>query len=147
MRRIASIVPPRLSLCCRPLLVGTRIGFLTRRFGGKPLVDGARCSLACGVAWRHLSIEGFDRLVGKGIVYGAARNEAPNMHGLDVHIVGAGNSVGQASLFFSNHAKSVTILCRGESLEKSMPRYFFEQLSTRPNIRLAPEDGGGRGIR
>jgi thioredoxin reductase (NADPH) len=90
--------------------------------------------LACGVTWRHLSIEGFDRLAGKGISYGAARSEASNTHGLDVHIVGAGNSAGQAALFFSTHAKSVTILCRGDRLEKSMSRYLIDQLATRPNI-------------
>jgi thioredoxin reductase (NADPH) len=90
--------------------------------------------LACGVTWRRLSIEGFDRLAGKGISYGAARSEAPNTHGLDVHIVGAGNSAGQAALFFSTHAKSVTILCRSERLEKSMSRYLIDQLATRPNI-------------
>ena len=76
--------------------------------------------LACGVSWRHLSIEGFDRLAGKGISYGAARSEASNTHGLDVHIVGAGNSAGQAALFFANHARSVTILCRGDNLEKGI---------------------------
>jgi thioredoxin reductase (NADPH) len=91
--------------------------------------------LACGVAWRHLSIDGFDRLAGKGISYGAARSEAPNTHGLDVHIVGAGNSAGQAALFFSSHARTVTILCRGDRLEKSMSRYLIDQLATRPNIR------------
>ncbi len=90
--------------------------------------------LACGVTWRHLAIEGFDRLAGKGISYGAARSEAPNTHGLDVHIIGAGNSAGQAALFFSTHAKSVTILCRGDRLEKSMSRYLIDQLATRPNI-------------
>ncbi|MGB7685124.1 MAG: FAD-dependent oxidoreductase [Solirubrobacterales bacterium] len=90
--------------------------------------------LACGVTWRHLPIEGFDRLAGKGISYGAARSEAPNTHGLDVHIIGAGNSAGQAALFFSAHAKSVTILCRGDRLEKSMSRYLIDQLATRPNI-------------
>jgi thioredoxin reductase (NADPH) len=91
--------------------------------------------LACGVTWRRLSIEGFDRLAGKGISYGAARSEAPNTHGLDVHIVGAGNSAGQAALFFSTHARSVTIFCRGEGLEKSMSRYLIDQLATRSNIR------------
>src|SRR4029453_15178214 len=68
--------------------------------------------LACGVSWRRLEIEGCDGLVGKGISYGAARSEARNTHGLDVHIVGAGNSAGQAALFFSPHARTVTILCR-----------------------------------
>ena len=92
--------------------------------------------LACGVSRRHLSIDGFERLAGKGVSYGAARSEAANTHGLDVHIVGAGNSAGQAALSFSSHARSVTILCRGESLEKSMSRYLVDQLATRPNIRV-----------
>ncbi len=92
--------------------------------------------LACGVTWRHLPIEGFDRLTGKGVFYGAARSEAPNTHGLDVHIVGAGNSAGQAALFFSTHARSVTILSRGEKLEKSMSRYLVDQLGARSNIEV-----------
>jgi thioredoxin reductase (NADPH) len=90
--------------------------------------------LACGVAWRRLSIEGFDRLAGKGIHYGAARSEARNTHGMDVHIVGAGNSAGQAAMFFSTHARSVTMLCRGDRLDKSMSRYLIDQLATRSNI-------------
>ncbi len=90
--------------------------------------------LACGVTWRRLAIEGFDRLAGKGIFYGASRSEAPTTHGLDVHVVGAGNSAGQAAMFFSTHASSVTILCRGSSLSKSMSRYLVDQIGTRPNI-------------
>ena len=92
--------------------------------------------LACGVVWRHLSIEGFERLAGNGISYGAARSDAASTHGLDIHIVGAANSAGQAAIFFSNHARSVTILCRGDGLEKRMSRYLIDQLATRPNIRV-----------
>jgi thioredoxin reductase (NADPH) len=96
--------------------------------------------LACGVSWRRLSIEGFDELVGKGVFYGAARSEAPNTHGLDVQIVGAGNSAGQAAMFFANHARSVTILCRGASLSKTegsgMSHYLIDQLASRPNVRV-----------
>ena len=103
--------------------------------------------LACGVSWRHLSIEGFDRLSGKGISYGAARSEAPNTHGLDIHIVGAGNSAGQAALFFANHARSVTILCRGDNLEKGMSRYLIDQLATRSNIAAIFRHRGDRGAR
>jgi thioredoxin reductase (NADPH) len=93
--------------------------------------------LATGVTWRHLPIDDFERLVGKGIFYGAARSEAPMTHGLDVHIVGAGNSAGQAAMFFANHARSVTIVCRGDSLAKSMSNYLVEQLRSRSNIRVA----------
>jgi len=90
--------------------------------------------LACGVSWRQLPLEGFDRLAGRGVSYGAAPSEAPNTHGLDVHIIGAGNSAGQAAMFFSAHARSVTIVYRGESLEKGMARYLVDQIATRPNI-------------
>jgi thioredoxin reductase (NADPH) len=48
--------------------------------------------IASGVSWRRLAADGFDRLLGKGIFYGAARSEAGIAHGLDVHLIGAGNS-------------------------------------------------------
>jgi thioredoxin reductase (NADPH) len=95
--------------------------------------------LACGVSWRRLPIAGIDRLTGKGVTYGAARSEASNTHGLDVQIVGAGNSAGQAALFFSTHARSVTILCRSDTLERSMSHYLIEQLATRRNIEVVFE--------
>jgi thioredoxin reductase (NADPH) len=120
-----------------------RIDVATRqlRLDGGDVLRAKTIILACGVSWRELSIDGLDRLEGKGISYGAARSEAPNTHGLDVHIIGAGNSAGQAALFFSTHARSVTILCRGDQLEKSMSRYLVDQLASRPNIeaRLGAE--------
>jgi thioredoxin reductase (NADPH) len=116
----------------------TRIDPATRQvhLDGGDLLRARTIILACGVSWRKLSVAGFDRLAGKGISYGAARSEAPNTHGLDIHIVGAGNSAGQAAMFFSTHARSVTILCRGEGLEKSMSRYLVDQLATRSKIRV-----------
>ena len=101
---------------------------------GGDVVRARSVILTCGVSWRQLEIEGFDRLVGKGIFYGAARSEAPNTHGLDIQIIGAGNSAGQAAMFFSTHARSVTILYRGESLEKSMSSYLVEQLARKKNV-------------
>src|SRR5919107_591379 len=76
----------------------TRIDGATRQvhLDGGDVVRAKTIILACGVAWRQLSMEGFDRLGGKGTWYGAARREAANSHGLDVHIVGAGNSAGGA---------------------------------------------------
>src|SRR5262249_34684026 len=55
-----------------------------------------------------------------------------------LHIVGAGNSAGQAAMFFSTHARTVTILCRGDGLEKSMSRYLIDQLAARSNISVRP---------
>jgi thioredoxin reductase (NADPH) len=92
--------------------------------------------LACGVSWRRLQVEGFDRLLGKGVSYGATKGEAPSTHGLEVHIIGAGNSAGQAAMNFSAHANSVTLICRGEWIGKSMSQYLIDQLISRRNIHV-----------
>jgi thioredoxin reductase (NADPH) len=88
------------------------------------------------VTWRQLAVPGIERLIGKGVYYGAARSEAANTHGLDVYIVGAGNSAGQAALFFASYARTVTILCRGEALEKSMSQYLVDQVRGKSNIAV-----------
>src|SRR4051794_28634233 len=103
--------------------------------------------LACGVSWRRLPLDGLDRLAGRGVSYGASRSEAGSAHGEDVHIVGAGNSAAQAALYFSTHARSVTILCRSDALDKSMSRYLIDPIAARPNItvRLGVEVSGVHG--
>jgi thioredoxin reductase (NADPH) len=92
--------------------------------------------LATGVTWRRIAIEGFDRLIGKGIYYGAARSEAGNTQGMDVYLIGAGNSAGQAALYFASYARTVTLLVRGDALEKGMSRYLIEQVRAKPNVRV-----------
>ena len=106
------------------------------RLDGGDELRGRTIILATGVTWRHLAIPGIEPLVGKGIYYGAARSEAAGTHGLAVHIIGAGNSAGQAALFFSNHAATVTIICRGDSLEKSMSQYLVDQVRRKSNIEI-----------
>jgi thioredoxin reductase (NADPH) len=92
--------------------------------------------IATGVTWRRLAIDGAERLIGKGVSYGAARSEASNTQGLDVCLIGAGNSAGQAALFFANHAKTVTLLVRGDALEKSMSHYLVEKIRGKTNIAV-----------
>lgn len=92
--------------------------------------------LATGVTWRRLVIQGFDRLIGKGIYYGAARSEANATHGLDVYLIGAGNSAGQAALYFASYARTVTLVVRADSLDKSMSRYLIEQLAGKSNVEV-----------
>jgi thioredoxin reductase (NADPH) len=101
---------------------------------GDERVRARTAILATGVAWRRVAIEGAERLIGKGVYYGAARSEAEAMHGLDLFFIGAGNSAGQAALYFANHARSVTLLVRGDSLAKSMSQYLVDQLQRQSNI-------------
>jgi thioredoxin reductase (NADPH) len=103
---------------------------------GGDVVQARTIILATGVTWRRLAIEGFDRLIGKGLYYGAARSEASATHGLDVHLIGAGNSAGQAALYFANHARTVTLVVRGSSLEASMSRYLIDQLRGKSNVAV-----------
>jgi thioredoxin reductase (NADPH) len=92
--------------------------------------------LATGVSWRRLAIEGLDRLIGKGVYYGASRHEASATHGHDIYLIGAGNSAGQAALSFANHARTVTLLVRGDTLEASMSDYLIKQLRLKSNIAV-----------
>ncbi|HEY7902682.1 MAG TPA: FAD-dependent oxidoreductase [Casimicrobiaceae bacterium] len=118
----------------------TGIDPATRRvcLDGGEYLNARTVILATGVTWRRLDVAGFDRLIGKGIYYGAARSEASATHGLDVHLIGAGNSAGQAALYFANHARAVTLVVRGDSLERSMSRYLIEQLGSKTNVAVLP---------
>jgi thioredoxin reductase (NADPH) len=114
---------------------------------GGDVIRARTIILATGVTWRRLAIDGFDRFIGKGIYYGASRSEANVTHGLDVYLIGGGNSAGQAALYFANHARMVTLVVRGASLEKSMSRYLVEQLHGKPNVaaQLRSEVVGAHG--
>jgi len=101
---------------------------------GGEILHARTVIIATGVTWRRPTIEGLDRFIGKGVSYGAARSEASNAQGLDVHLIGAGNSAGQAALFFADHACTVTLVVRGDSLERSMSHYLVEQVRAKDNV-------------
>jgi thioredoxin reductase (NADPH) len=92
--------------------------------------------LASGVSYRSLGAPGCGDLTGRGVYYGSASTEAQATSGEDVYIVGGANSAGQAAVFFSRHARSVTLLVRGPSLEQSMSHYLIEQLRAIDNIHV-----------
>src|SRR5256714_906748 len=54
----------------------------------------------------------------------------------EVYIVGGANSAGQAAVFFARTARSVTLVVRGPSLERSMSHYLIEQIAQLPNVRV-----------
>jgi thioredoxin reductase (NADPH) len=92
--------------------------------------------LAMGVAWRRLEAQGILELTGRGVYYGAGRTEAREARGNDVYLIGGGNSAGQAAMFFSGYARSVTLIVRGPSLAKSMSQYLIDELATKANISV-----------
>ncbi|HKA37015.1 MAG TPA: FAD-dependent oxidoreductase [Thermoanaerobaculia bacterium] len=105
------------------------------------LADGAEVSsyaviLATGVSVKTLNVPGMKELLGIGVYYGAAMTEAATYRDQDICVVGAGNSAGQGSLFFSRYARKVTLLVRGDSLEKAMSTYLIDRIRATPGIEV-----------
>jgi thioredoxin reductase (NADPH) len=105
------------------------------------LADGSLLSahavlLTTGVAYRRLDAPGVDAFTGTGVYYGAATTEAQSCRDEDVYIVGGANSAGQAAVYFARTARSVTIMIRGDSLERSMSHYLIQQLEQLPNVQV-----------
>jgi thioredoxin reductase (NADPH) len=94
--------------------------------------------IATGVAWRKLDAPGIAELSGRGVYVGAARTEALGTRGKRVHLIGGGNSAGQAAMFFSNYADAVTILVRGAGLSATMSQYLIDELGTKANVTIEP---------
>jgi thioredoxin reductase (NADPH) len=97
----------------------------------------ANCVLvASGVSYRQLDAPGFAQLTGAGIYYGAAMTEARSCAQQNVVIIGGANSAGQAAVYFSGYAATVTMLVRGNSLERGMSHYLIEQIAALPNVHV-----------
>ena len=115
----------------------------TVRFADGATIDAHTVILATGVSYRQLGAPGLDELTGRGVYYGSALTEAANCADQDVYIVGGANSAGQAAVYLSRRAKSVTILVRGPSLERSMSYYLIQQIGEHRQ-HLGPDLHRGR---
>lgn len=92
--------------------------------------------IATGMKWRRLGIPHVEALIGAGVFYGAAVSESRAMGGQDVFVVGAGNSAGQAALHLAKHARTVTLLVRGDGVDRSMSSYLLTAVDSAPNITI-----------
>lgn len=115
---------------------------------GGDTVRGRAVILALGVSWRRHEALQDSHLLGRGVYYGAARTEAQRTQGKHIHLLGGGNSAGQAALWFANYASKVSMLVRGPSLAASMSHYLISQLESRANIerRFRTELTGIEGV-
>ncbi|MFQ5551448.1 MAG: NAD(P)/FAD-dependent oxidoreductase, partial [Gemmatimonadales bacterium] len=105
------------------------------------LGDGTRLScramlIATGVSYNKLDAPGIDNLTGAGVYYGAAMSEGESVRRTDVYVVGGANSAGQAAMYFSRFARTVTMVVRGESLSTGMSQYLIDQIGATDNIRV-----------
>jgi thioredoxin reductase (NADPH) len=119
-------------------VVGLRVNGNARvvSFGDGTEVAAHVVIIATGVSYRDLDAQGVTDLAGSGLYYGSAASEASDCVDADVYIVGGANSAGQAAVFFSRVAKSVTMVVRGDSLERSMSTYLIEQVNAIDNVSV-----------
>ena len=108
----------------------------TVRFADGGSVDAHAVILATGVAYRQLEASGCTELTGCGVYYGAAVSVASECEGEEVYVIGGANSAGQAAMYLSREAKSVTIAVRAPSLEASMSYYLIQQIEQNPKITV-----------
>jgi thioredoxin reductase (NADPH) len=106
------------------------------RFADGTGIDAHTVILATGVSYRRLAAPGLDEMTGRGVYYGSALTEAAACSEQDVYIVGGANSAGQAAVYLSRQARSVTLLIRGPSLERSMSFYLIQQIENIPTISV-----------
>ncbi|MEM9390846.1 MAG: FAD-dependent oxidoreductase [Bacteroidota bacterium] len=99
-------------------------------------VNARSVIITTGVNYRKLEAKGLDNFTGAGVYYGSANTEANACRGTDVYIVGGGNSAGQAAMYLSNFANSVSILIRKPDLSNSMSQYLIDQIDGTENIHV-----------
>ena len=105
------------------------------------LNDGSELSchallISTGVMVREFDVPGIEPLIGGSVYYGAATSEAAYYQDKSVFVIGGANSAGQGAVFLSRFAKKVTVLIRGDSLQKSMSQYLIDQIESTENISV-----------
>jgi thioredoxin reductase (NADPH) len=105
-------------------------------FGDGTEIKAHSIVLSTGVAYRALDAAGVHELTGRGVYYGSASTEAPDCQDKPIYIVGGANSAGQAAVFFSRYAATVTLVVRGASLRSSMSHYLIEQIEAIENVTV-----------
>jgi thioredoxin reductase (NADPH) len=98
-------------------------------------VLGKSVIVAAGVSYGLLDVEGLNTLRGAGVYYSATNIEARLCRSSAAHIVGGGNSAGQAAMFLSQTADEISLLVRGPDLRK-MSSYLSERVLANKRVRI-----------
>ncbi len=113
-----------------------RNGYYVVSLAGGSEVVGRSVIIATGARYRRLDVPSLDKYEGTSVYYAATEIESQVCEGSDVAVVGGGNSAGQAALFLSGRARKVSILIRGDDLNKGMSRYLVDRVDRAGNIEV-----------
>ena len=103
--------------------------------------------IATGVTYQSLGVKGMSEFAGAGVYHSATQVEALLCDERPLHVIGAGNSAGQAAMFLSRFNPNVNLIVRGGDLRKSMSSYLAERVEacSRVRVRLHSELRAVRG--
>ncbi len=91
--------------------------------------------IATGVTYRKLNVPSIDNLTGAGVYYGVGKKPA-TCSDEDIFLIGAGNSAGEAALYFAERARSVNIVVRSNTLDDKMSQYLIDLIEATENIKV-----------
>lgn len=110
-------------------------GLYRVRTNERDYVLGKSVIVATGVSYGLLDVDGLNALQGAGVYHSATNIEARLCRNSAAHVVGGGNSAGQAAMFLSQTAGEVSLLVRGPDLRK-MSSYLSERVLANRRIRI-----------
>ena len=99
----------------------------SKKYKGKTVI------IATGAKWKELNIPGEKEYKGKGVHY-CSTCDGPFYKGLDVAVVGGGNSGIEAALDMSGIAKSVTVLEFMPELKAD--KILIDKLNAKGNVKI-----------
>ena len=92
--------------------------------------------VATGARYRRLAVPELERFEGAGVYYAATDLEARVCGGLEVIVLGGGNSAGQAAIYLAQQGSRVSIAIRRDDLSASMSHYLIERIDADPRIEV-----------
>jgi len=106
------------------------------RLSNNQSVKARSIVIASGARYRRLAVDGLENFEGSSVHYWASPLEAKLCAGLEVALVGGGNSAGQAAVYLASQVAKVWLLVRGPSLGSGMSRYLVDRLQGLSNVEV-----------
>ncbi len=91
--------------------------------------------ITTGADYRRLNVPRIDRFNGAGVYYETGL-EVGMMKHAHVIVAGGGNSAGQAVIHLAKSASRVTLIIRGDAIEKGMSDYLVNDIERLPNVEV-----------
>lgn len=113
--------------------LGVEGKFRTVELSDGTSVVGFSVLLANGLQWRRFEAPGAEEYQNKGVAYGLNMDVAHIYEDQQVAVIGGANSAGQAAMWLSQFATTVTLIVRAANLNQ-MSEYLSERVLKQHNI-------------